>query len=435
MRIAISLSLTEIEHALNAALGAVLHEGTTPEGVQLRVLKTGNIVLGEVPIPQQKGQFYLDRVRASVPISVAADLSNHAQLGLLDKLPGISAEHVDFEMRVMFDTQFHIAPAEWDVHTQTSATFAFDKKPTVGVGMMAVNVSRIAGRMVETELENVCKEIDRYLREDIRVREYARIVWETVFKPQKMAEMPETWAWFVSKPMLRSSELTLSRHTLHWLLYAEGEVQSAIGEEPKVPLQMLPRLSLHPHSPDELSELTFSGAISYPQLAAELCRQPLLESRRYGLSLRAFALQPAADNGFTATAAVTLRVSFLGIKISLDAEFFIQGKMLVEDAVVKVQIDSLRQTAGRRILRLLLRAGAWKPLIANRINAAIAEQQTALIADIRHQLAHFPIENTCILRGTLTYLRPESMALSAEGITIRGRVAGSIAAEILIPPQ
>lgn len=435
MRISISLALAEIEKSINHALGEVLHEGTTPEGMHIRVLKRGHIVLGEIPRPDRKGSFYTDRIRATAPIAVEVDASQHASLGLLDKLPGVDTDQIDFELRVQFDVQFSVAPHEWDINTSTTATFIFDKNPTVGIGLMDVSVSRIVGRMVRKQLEEVCAEIDRYLKHDIRVRDYVRLVWQTVAQPFQVEQQPPTWVYFAPAYQQYGTELSVAHHALHWLIHAVGEVRCTIGEPSSLPAAKIPRLHLQENLSALLSELPIAAEISYSALEKMICQQPEILGNGYRLQITGFLLQPESEHAFTATVSGTLRIGKKWLAIPLRATIQLRGDISVQDARLHVALTDIQVMKGSVVSSLLLKSisAGWKVLLESSINDALKEQQEMLLQLIQKQLTHYPIENVSIVRGTIAFLVPHTIQLSTQQIRLTGVVAGTASAEILIP--
>jgi hypothetical protein len=187
LNLLIQLPAAEIEKKLNAELGDLLHESgfDDPEqaAMQVRVKKRS-------PLRVRTAD---NLVVVSAPVQVWTRQGKRKdRLDIWKEIPLIDVDEVEFELTVHIRISLSIAE-KWELKTQSSCTFEWDRKPRIGIGMMKFSVTAIVEPILEKELQAVAVRIDDFLQQQLDFPSYVRMAWEALQEAYEIDESVPAW--------------------------------------------------------------------------------------------------------------------------------------------------------------------------------------------------------------------------------------------------
>ncbi len=178
MNIQIILPTQDIENKINSVLKPVLFQGNVAEyeDVRVVVVKRSNFKV----LVESDSVLIVAPIRAELFIGKKAFLS---------WLPGLTKtiEEIDVDIKVTFEIKPEITP-QWILHPTVSGTYFWDKEPVFTIAGIPLPIKRILEIVLDSQIKNIKKTIEKFLKEEIEIKKYVKLAWEIMQKPLEVSE-------------------------------------------------------------------------------------------------------------------------------------------------------------------------------------------------------------------------------------------------------
>lgn len=167
-------------------------------------------------------------------VGVQIKLPERSVPGLLSRIPGVRSDEFELKLRVQLLIDVETLP-NWTIQTKTTANYSWIQKPTFGISIFDVDVSRIAERAIDRHLADACTLVDTFLQQELGLQQIVQAAWE-VLQPVLPIEdsLP---AHLLLRPdgQLGGHQIVVAPDALTLELVVQGQVSVRIGRVPELP--------------------------------------------------------------------------------------------------------------------------------------------------------------------------------------------------------
>ncbi len=428
IQLATRLTLTEIERAVNAALGEVLYEN---EGRRPGSLFTHTRV-------QRRGPVQLSAagsvISSTLPLHVRTGLrrSDPKLSGLFRELPVL--DRITFELTILFETRLGV-DAHWQLQPVTAARFRWDRKPAMGLGLMKLSINSLIEPTLEREMEAVAFKVDAYLRQTIDLPQLATDAWHFLGQPLSLADSPPLWLHFrptASVAEMGPLESQKGRLQAHFKLPVLPVL--SLGQAPTSSEAPLPRLAHLAEGP--LPEVTPLGLeLAFDALAA------WAESMHFDLPHTRYQARLSGCSFYWENDQLCLRgrvrVGHRGSRFwpAPTGICVVKGTWQTGETQLTLAHLSLEWEEAGSLTHWLHRRFRqhWQRRLAQAIETTTEHWLASAQKYLRDQLTLLPVDETMALRGTVKEIRPVRIHAAPQALIIDLEAEGSLCLDIGLP--
>jgi hypothetical protein len=316
--------------------------------------------------------------------------------------------------------------ANWRIRTRTKARPAeFPRRCTITFANVDITDWRIAP-LVNQQLQDVAKTIDRDAPKLTNVRPTAQQIWTTLQTPTQIA--PRTW--LVMEPAdVALAPITGSGLAVSSALVLRARTRVVVGERPAATARPLPPLRTEVAANEGLRvpfdvELPFAEANRL--LAENVARQ------KYGeVTIESVRLAPAANGRLTVETSVDYNG---GLFKRYHGLVYLEGTPRFDPASRTVSLQDLDYALERRRKNPFVRIAdrfahqTLRDQIAKGAVWPIGPQVAAVRTEIEKALNR-PLAPNVIMRGTVESVEPVGATVDPTGILLRVVAAGRVEVE------
>lgn len=168
MNLELFIPIADIEHKVNDVLKETLYKGDVAdyEGIEVVVKKRDRFRL----------RSELNTIFIEAPIRAEVNIGQSA---LRAWFKGIvkSIEELDVDITVILE----IAPdinTKWQITPKIRSRYVWDKEPNFTIAGIPLPIKKILEVVLESQIRNTSKTIEKYIKEDLRVEQYVKMGWD-----------------------------------------------------------------------------------------------------------------------------------------------------------------------------------------------------------------------------------------------------------------
>lgn len=376
MNLQIQLPIKDIENKVNSALKEVLFEGEIGEEEDIRIT-----VMKRAPL---RLRAELDTIFVEAAIKAQVDIGESTLLswfkGLVRKI-----EAVEVSITAFFEIKPDVSP-QWQLIPKVKGRFVWDKEPNLTLAGIKLPLTSPLQWVIESQIRNVCKIIEKYLKEDLDIAQYVKIGWDIMQKPLEISKENQLWIHFnpSASPIYATPIYSNGGYltaTVSVSLFPIAYVGSMPASEPLMPLPDFEPATKLPTN----SDIALSGEVSYAFI------KQFLEGKTFTLSgivhaLTIKRLQLKEKNDQIAAEIDTLiTLKWAGIVWDLSAHLTAEGNLSAsEDGTLKVAPLLLTFNGGNVILGLLF--PLFKTQIQNVLTRTLSSLANTYMLEITRQV-------------------------------------------------
>lgn len=429
MNLLVQIPVQEIEKKLNSQLGEVLHEsgfGPSDEAVmQVRVRRRSPLKVSTAD----------NSLLISAPVHVWTHQGKSSDMRDFWKdIPMVDIEEIDFELTAHFRINLSLS-SNWELKGQVQSEFDWDRKPRIGIGLIKFNVTRVVGPILEKELEQVAKRIQRFIEQELALPTYIQAAWEALEAIHQVEEtLPLHLALCPEPASLTASPLVCHQNMIQLIVGLPIHPVVQLGPSLAPPaIRPLPSFRPHPELP-LLTESRASGILPYKALSSLYAGE--------SFSFR---------NGKTQLILEQIQFDPQGAELHLDLHFQGQSKWLlgtrkhrgilhisgIPQASLSTQQIVFQNLTHKwsgwdSLVRLLFRA--YRKNITSQLQLYVDQLLANSVASaevaLRESLTGNPLTEQVQLRGKLELFTPTEVMLHPDHIQIIALAKGNLLVQI-----
>ncbi len=429
MNLLVQIPVQEIEKKLNSQLGEVLHEsGFSPSdeaAMQVRVRRRSPLKVSTAD----------NSLLISAPVHVWTHQGKSSDMRDFWKdIPTVDIEEIDFELTAHFRIQLSLS-SDWELKGQVQSKFDWDRKPRIGIGLIKFSVTRVVGPILEKELEQVAKRIQRFIEQDLGLPTYIQAAWEALEATHQVEEtLPLHLALCPEPASVTASPLVCHQNMIQLIIGLPIHPVVQLGPlVAPLPIRPVPSFQPHPELP-LLTESRVSSILPYKAL-----------SRLYAGESFSFR------NGKTQLILEQIQFDPQGAELHLDLHLRGQSKWLLGTRKHSgiLHISGIPQTSlptqqivfqklvhkwsgWDSLVRLLFRA--YRKNIASQlqlyIDQLLANSVASAEAALHESLTDNFLTEQVQLRGKLELFTPTEVMLHADHIQVTALVKGNLLVQV-----
>ncbi|MBC8109827.1 MAG: DUF4403 family protein, partial [Verrucomicrobia bacterium] len=245
INIPIEIPVLEIEKQLNAQMPELLYEDNKMEddNMEIKVWRRENLT-----IDAEKDVF-----NVKIPLKVWVKAGKF----------GIYKE-INFSMNAKIATQLKINQ-DWQLRTITTPKgYDWVSKPVFDLGFIKIPITGIIEDVLDEQIPNVSKELDKYVGEKVEIKKYVQQIWTQMQSPTLLSKDYDLWLKVMPVEIMMTpinGHDKKARATIGIKTFTE----SVIGDKPEqIVNPTLPALQLVNQISDEFN-MGISGEISHKQ--------------------------------------------------------------------------------------------------------------------------------------------------------------------------
>lgn len=178
MNLQLLLPISDIEHKVNDVLKETLYKGDIAdyEDITVMVKKRERFRL----------RSELNTIFIEAPIRAEVSIGSRA---LLSWFKGIvkSIEDLDVDVTVLLEIIPEINP-KWQLIPKIRGRYTWDKEPNFTIAGIPLPIKKMLEVVLESQIKNTIKTIEKYLKEDLRIEQYVKMGWDIMHKPLIISE-------------------------------------------------------------------------------------------------------------------------------------------------------------------------------------------------------------------------------------------------------
>ncbi|MCS6928113.1 MAG: DUF4403 family protein [Saprospiraceae bacterium] len=402
----ITLSVRDLAYALNQRVQGLIYEDNSftdhgNDGLMLRLWRTKPFTI----------EVLSQTVRYRVPLKI----------WLKQQIPFGAAE-AEGELQVALKTNFSLQP-NWSLHTQTTLEFyEWLSTPKLKTALGDINIQPIANLMIAQSRSTLTQMLDRFLSQELGLRQYAQMAWEALQKPVLLDSVHQLWVK-ATPVSIGVTPLRVVGEELRITLVVEAYTEAKLGQQPVFRSNSsLPNFIFI----DEVAEgFQLRLTTEVPFAEAERIGQKLIVGQSFSAGKRQVMVQNLRlwGNGDRLVANTTLRGAVNG-------DIYLIGKPVFNPSKNCIEVAELEFHAATR--NFLHRTAAWlfssafKRRLSESLVFPLEENLQAVKTSAQQTLQHYVIQPGVVLKGLLDTLSVERTLVTPRGIRadlyVKGRL-------------
>jgi hypothetical protein len=395
LNIPIDIPVSEIETQLNTQLQNLLFEDDKLEddNLMLKVWKREKVTLTAT------GNVF-DVV---IPLKIWAKAG---KFGIYKEL--------EFALNAKIATQLTLTP-DWQLKTVTTPKgYEWVSKPVFELGFIKIPITGIIENILDEQIPNVSKELDKYVGEKVEIKKYVQQAWTQIQNPYELSKEYETWLK-VTPIEIQMTPIQGKDKRAKAILGIKTYTETIIGEKPQIEINPnLPPLKIANAINDEFT-IGLSGEISHKQaekmLSGMMTGQTYkFQNGKYSITVKNLELYGNEDRLIIATdleGSLTGKVYFAGVP------FYNPVTKSVEIKNLDYEIDTKNK---------LLKAASWLAhgkftrMLAENFKFPVGEQIEQAKKLVQDNLKDYKLSKGIFLNGTLQKLEPRQVYITPKSI-------------------
>jgi len=322
------------------------------------------------------------------------------------------AVEAEGELELGLKTTFSLQP-DWSLRTQTAVEFhEWLSSPVLKTRIGDLNIQPLASFMLNQSKNVLTQALDRFIAQQLSLRPYAEMAWETLQKPILLDSAQQLWV--KTTPIaIRMTPLLTVREELRTTLSITGYNEVFLGQRPTFrPNSALPNLEFSPEAAEGF-QLRISTQVSFAE--AERLAREVIVGQRFSSGKKQVTVQNLRlwGNGDRLVVNTTLRGFFNG-------DIYLIGKPVLNLSQNRIEVAELAFHAETR--NFLHRTAAWlfSGAFEKRIGEALQFPLEENLRDLRNAaqqtLQRYEIRPGIVLSGSIDTLAVERTLVTPVGL-------------------
>ncbi|MCB9763280.1 MAG: DUF4403 family protein [Alphaproteobacteria bacterium] len=332
---------------------------------------------------------------------------------------------IESELRVFA----HLALAlteDWRLAGRTRLSHAWIRPPTITIGPLTPDLTRLLDPQVEERLVAAAERVDARIEERDELRERVEAVWAKLTRPIPLVEDPPTWL-LMAPEAVSAGDLRVEPDGVH------------------VPVGLVARLSVVTEQPDagappplpprteptgaEGFVLQLPVALDWDTLGALLSERVAGREPEPGVTIRGLTLYPS---GRAVVLGVDYALADVPWPLSAEGRAWLSGAPILDAEQQVLTVQGLSVVSGSSSLALdaatSVGAAAWLTWLEGRLEVPLAEHLEAARTRASDALGSAERDGVA-LSGEVSALHLQDIVLTEEALVVVGRVEGTLAME------
>jgi hypothetical protein len=420
INIPIEIPLIEMENQINREINGLIYEDSSftdndNDRLMYKIWKKDNINI------TFKDQYFF----FTIPLKIWVKTGFQAEtFGIdLSQFKEINMElDVKLKSLLNFSDKWKVTP------TTTPAGHTWVKKPVVKVAFFEVSLTPILDQILQNELGNITKEIDKEIQNRVQIKPYIDEAWTLIQQPFELSRQYNTWLK-ISPTQISMTPLRVRDNQIFTNIGIKGYLDTYFGRKPdSVINNKLPPLQTLKNAQDRF-EIALTGEISH-EYAKKLIEDNFV-GQKYSFKNGKYNIIVKAIDLYGSNGKLVVKMNIDG---SAEGEIYLSGVPVFDHNTSTLHIQNLEYDVKTK--NALLRAADWMnhnnfvETIQKNFRLPLGKEIEETKRLIRQNLNNNRVTENIILNGNIENLKPGEVIISKDVIRATVTAEGQIQVKI-----